>query len=59
MHEIAFPEWSRSEHPVISGGPNVSIRAGKWWATITGLAQFTRAPNEPDFQLRAIAGYTF
>ena len=59
MHEIAFPEWSRGEHPVISGGPNISIHAGKWWATVTGLAQFTRAPDEPDFQLRAIAGYTF
>ena len=59
VHEIAFPKWSRSEHPVISGGPNVSIHAGKWWATFTGLAQFTRAPDEPDFQLRAIAGYTF
>jgi hypothetical protein len=59
MHEIAFPEWSRGEHPVISGGPNVLIHARKWWATITGLAQFTRSPDEPDFQLRAIAGYEF
>jgi len=59
LHEIAFPQWSRGERPVISGGPNVSIRAGKWWTTITGLAQFTRSPDETDFQLRAIAGYTF
>jgi hypothetical protein len=59
LNEVAFPGWSRTERPVISGGPNVLIRAGKWWATITGLAQFTRAKDEPDFQLRAIAGYTF
>ena len=59
LHEIAFPKWSRTERPVISGGPNVLIRAGKWWATVTELAQFTRAKDEPDFQLRAIAGYTF
>ena len=59
LHEIAFPEWSRGERPVISGGPNVSIRAGKCWATVTALAQFTRATDEPDFQLRAIVGYTF
>ena len=59
MHEIAFPAWSRVEDPVISGGPDVSIRAGKWWATITALFQFTRSADEPGFQLRAIAGYTF
>jgi hypothetical protein len=59
LREIAFPEWSRSERPVISGGPNISVRFGKWWATLTGLAQITRAPDEPDFQLRATCGYTF
>jgi hypothetical protein len=59
LNEVAFPGGSRAERPVISGGPNVLIRAGKWWATVTGLAQFTRAKDEPDFQLRAIAGYTF
>ena len=59
VHEIAFPKFSRVEHPVISGGPNVSVHAGKWWGTLTGLAQFTRARNEPDFQLRAIVGYAF
>jgi hypothetical protein len=59
LHEIAFPEWSHAERPVISSGPNVSIHAGKWWATFTTLAQFTRARDEPDFQLRVIAGYAF
>lgn len=59
LHEIAFPQWSRGERSVISGGPNVLIGAGKWWVTVTGLAQFTRAADAPDFQLRAIAGYTF
>lgn len=59
LHEIAFPEWSHVERPVISGGPNLSIHAGKWWATFTTLAQFTRAHDEPDFQLRAIIGFAF
>jgi hypothetical protein len=59
VHEIAFPEWSHAERPVFSGGPNLSIHEGKWWATFTTLAQFTRAHHEPDFQLRAIVGYAF
>jgi hypothetical protein len=59
LREIAFPEWSHAERSVISGGPNISVHAGKWWATFTTLMQFTRAHDEPDFQLRAIAGYAF
>jgi hypothetical protein len=59
LHEIAFPEWSHAERSVISGGPNISVHEGKWWATFTTLAQFTRAHDEPDFQLRAIVGYAF
>ena len=59
VHEIAFPGWSHAERPVISGGPNVSIHSGKWWGTLTALAQWTRARDEPDVQLRAIAGYEF
>jgi|ERR1700736_3174491 len=59
LHEIAFPEWSHAERPVISGGPNLCIHEGKWWATFTTLAQFTRAHDEPVFQLRAIVGYAF
>ena len=59
VHEIAFPKFSHAERAVISGGPNISVHAGKWWGTLTALAQFTRARNEPDFQLRAIAGYAF
>jgi hypothetical protein len=59
VHELAFPEWSDAERPVISGGPNVSVHCGKWWGTLTALAQWTRARDEPDVQLRAIAGYSF
>jgi hypothetical protein len=59
LHEIAFPEWSHAERSVISGGPNISVHEGKWWATFTTLAQFAGARDEPDFQLRAIAGYAF
>lgn len=59
LHEIAFPEWERAEESVVYAGPNVSLRAGKWWATTTALAQLTGSGGEPDFQLRTIVGYSF
>jgi len=59
VHEVAFPDWSRGEHPVVSGGPNFSIRSGRWWATVTGLIQITQADDEPKCQTRAIVGYAF
>jgi hypothetical protein len=59
LHEIEIPDWSRGERGFFFGGPNVSVRAGKWWTTVTALAQLTRAGGEPDLQIRAIVGYTF
>ncbi len=59
LHEIAFPEWEEAEESVVYAGPNVSLRAGNWWATTTALAQFTESVGEPDFQLRTIVGYSF
>jgi hypothetical protein len=59
LHEIAFPEWQGAEDSVVFVGPNISVRAGKWWATATGLAQLTGSHSEPNFQLRTIVGYSF
>jgi len=59
VHEIAFPEWSHREDSVVSGGPNVSVKIGKWWTTITALTQVTRVADEPVVQVRVIAGYAF
>ena len=59
LHEIEFPEWQRAEDSVVFAGPNVSVRAGNWWATVTGLVQLTGSRGEPNFQLRTIVGYTF
>jgi hypothetical protein len=58
LHEVAFPEWSQTESGKFFAGPNVSVRAGKYWGTVTALAQLTRAGGEPDFQLRAIFGFS-
>jgi hypothetical protein len=59
LHEVAFPDWSQAERGKFFAGPNVSIRAGKYWGTLTALAQVTRAGDEPDFQLRTIFGFSF
>ncbi len=59
VHEIAFPDWSETEESKVFAGPNVSVRSGKWWATVTALAQLTSSGEEPDFQLRTIFGFSF
>ena len=59
LHEVAFPDWSEAENGKFFAGPNVSIRAGKYWGTVTALAQVTGAGDEPDFQLRTIFGFSF
>ncbi|MEP6698622.1 MAG: DUF6662 family protein [Verrucomicrobiota bacterium] len=59
LHEMAFPDWAKAERGKFFAGPNVSVRSGKYWATLTALAQVTRAGDEPDFQLRTIFGFSF
>jgi len=59
VHEIALPNWTDHGRGRFFVGPNVSVRSGRWWATITPLAQATRDGDEPELQLRAITGYTF
>jgi len=59
LHEIGFPDWSETEDGKFFAGPNISVRSGVWWATVTGLAQLTSDGGEPDFQLRTIVGFSF
>ncbi|MDQ6765540.1 MAG: hypothetical protein M3Z22_05500 [Verrucomicrobiota bacterium] len=59
LHEVQFPEWRESGKSVVSAGPNVSVRVGKWWATATVLAQLSDVAREPNVQVRTIFGYTF
>lgn len=59
VHEVAFPDWSDAEPGKFFAGPNVSIRHGTWWATLTALAQVTRAGDELDLQVRTIFGFSF
>ncbi len=59
LHEVAFPEWADAGQSVVWLGPNVSVRVGNWWATMSALSQATQVDDEPDFQLRTIFGYAF
>ena len=59
VHEVAFPDWSDAEPGKFFAGPNVSIRHGTYWGTVTALAQISRAGDEPDFQVRTIFGFSF
>lgn len=57
LHEFVFPEW-RDDKTIrnVFVGPNVSYRRRNWFVTVTGLAQATSTPDEPDFQIRTIFG---
>ena len=60
IHEAVFPEWRTQESATnFFVGPNVSVRSGAAFLTITALAQATRTADEPDFQLRTIFGVGF
>jgi hypothetical protein len=59
VHEIAFPDWAEAEPGKFFAGPNISIRHRTCWATVTALAQITRAGDEPDLQVRTIFGFSF
>ncbi|MEP6603106.1 MAG: hypothetical protein ABJB69_04070 [Spartobacteria bacterium] len=59
LHEVAFPDWSESGESVAWLGPNVSVRVGSWFATVTALSQVTDVADEPNFELRTIVGYSF
>jgi hypothetical protein len=60
VHEFVFPEWrDRETTRNFFVGPNVSVRSGNWFVTVTGLAQATETNDEPDFQVRTIFGIGF
>jgi hypothetical protein len=57
LHEFVFPGW-RDEEKIrnVFVGPNVAVRHGNWFVTVTALAQATDTPDEADFQVRTIFG---
>lgn len=59
LHEIALPEWRAEGKSVVFAGPNVSVRAGRFFATVAGLFRVTDNSDEPDVQTRLIFGIDF
>lgn len=60
VHEFEFPQW-RDQAKIRNFfiGPNVAIRHGRCFATVTALAQATNTAGEPDLQIRTIFGFGF
>ena len=60
VHEIVWPDWNSNDMVTnLFVGPNVSLRRGTAFITITALAQATQTADEPDFQMRTIFGVAF
>lgn len=66
--ESIFEDWSHYEDTVVYLGPVISYQGGQfdvsnhplgWWVTLTPAFQLTDMRDEPDFQLRLIAGLEF
>ena len=67
--ESIFEDWDHYEDTVVYLGPNFSYTGGTlgsigdsqlgWWVTLTPTFQLTRVDDEPDFQIRLIAGLEF
>jgi hypothetical protein len=57
LHEFIFPQWhARDETQNFFVGPNLSVRNGRWFATLTLLAQATSTPDEAELEVRSIFG---
>jgi len=60
VHETVFADWRVDESATsFFVGPNISLRRGTAFITLTALAQATRVVDEPDFQMRTIFGIAF
>jgi hypothetical protein len=58
LHEFVFPKWQDEEKiRNVFIGPNVAVRHGNWFVTVTALAQATDTSDEADFQVRTIFGF--
>jgi hypothetical protein len=60
LHEFLFPQW-RDEEKIRNCfiGPNIAVRHGRWFVTVTALAQATSTVDEPNVQVRTIFGFGF
>jgi hypothetical protein len=58
--ESVFENWSHYEDTSVYLGPVISYQGGKnWWVTVTPMYQLSSLEDEPDFNVRLIAGIEF
>lgn len=58
--ESVFEDWSEYEGTTVWAGPALSCQnLGRFWFTVTPTYQLTDREDEPDFQVRLIAGIQF
>jgi hypothetical protein len=61
-----FENWNTYQDTAVYLGPNLSYTGGKigssnvgWWTTLTAMGQLTDVDDEPDLQVRLVAGLEF
>jgi len=59
LHEVALPNWGAQGRSMIFAGPNISLRKGRYFATITSLFRLSDQADEPTVQTRCIFGVNF
>jgi hypothetical protein len=62
VHEYEIADWQEFENAGLFAGPTLSYRFGgehSWWVTGSFVKQVTSVDDEPDWQARAIVGFTF
>jgi hypothetical protein len=58
--ESIFADWDDFEASHVFAGPVLSYWGGRnWFVTVTPMIQLTSHEEEPDFQVRMIAGVEF
>ena len=59
LQEVDLPNWEAAGRSIIFWGPNISLRKGRYFATITGLFRLSDQADEPAMQVRGIFGVDF
>jgi len=57
--ESIFDEWRHYEDTTVYAGPTFAYAASNWWVTVTPMFQLSSVDDEPDFQVRLLAGIEF
>jgi hypothetical protein len=57
--ESEFEDWSDYDATVVYAGPNASYWSESWYVTTTAMFQLTNEEDDPNFELRLIAGFQF